>query len=77
MFIFVTLIESIAQWFYVLFQLILQAIYIFTYTYLALLIFGERYLSEEQKARSLFKSGSVVTWEWAFRNLWFNSSTNR
>ena len=33
---------------------------------MALLIFSERYLSEEQKASSLFESGSTVTWERAF-----------
>ena len=60
-----------------LFQPPLQAIHIFTRTYLALLIFGERSLSKEQNASSLFKTGSVVTWERAFRNLWFNSSANK
>ena len=44
---------------------------------LALLTFGERSLSEEQKASSLFESGSIVTWEQAFHNLWLNSSANK
>ena len=66
MFIFVTHLDSIAQWFYVLFQPPLQTIHIFTCTYLALLIFGERSLSEEKKVSSLFESGSAITWERAF-----------
>ena len=73
---FVTFLESIAQWFCVLFQPILQTIYSFICTYLAFLIFGERSISEEQKASSLFESGSAVTWERAFRNLCLNSSAN-
>ena len=51
--------------------------FIVTLVYLALLTFSEGSLSEEQKASSLFKSGSVVTWEWAFHNLWPNASANR
>ena len=64
------------QWFYALFQPILRTIYSFTCTHLALLIFGERSLLKEQKASSLFESGSAITWERAFYNLWLNSSAN-
>ena len=70
LFISVTLLDSISQWLYVLFQPISQTIYIFTCTYLALLIFGERSLSEEQKDSSLFESGSAITQEQPFGNLW-------
>ena len=42
-----------------------------------MLIFGEISLSEEQKANYLFESGSVVTWEQAFRNLWLNPGANK
>ena len=59
-------LNSIAKWSYVLFQPILQTIYIFTCTYLALLIFGKRSLLEENKANSLFKNGYSITWEQAF-----------
>ena len=47
------------------------------YIYLALLTFGERSLSEEQKASSLFESGFAITWERAFHNLLFDSSANK
>ena len=38
---------------------------------------GERSLLEDKKSSSLFESGSTVTWEQAFHNLWFNSSANK
>ena len=42
-----------------------------------LLTFGERSLSKEKKASSLFEIGFAVTLERAFRNLWFDSSANK
>ena len=38
---------------------------------------SQRSLSEEKKTSSPFKSGSTITWERAFHNLWFISSANR
>ena len=42
-----------------------------------LLTFVERSLSKEQKASSLFESGFAVTWEQAFRILWFDSGAKK